>query len=69
LANHVWLIIVWADHQETQGSRVASSYGRSIRESTKDGVCAAAHALAVQNIFPRMGRVRTQEEVLKALAL
>jgi nicotinamidase-related amidase len=38
-------------------------------EDAMTSVSAAAHAFAVQNIFPRMGRVRTLEEVLKALVL
>jgi hypothetical protein len=29
---------------------------------------AEAHDFAIQNIFPRMGRVRAVEQVLKALA-
>jgi hypothetical protein len=31
-------------------------------------VSAAAHGFVVRNIFPRMGRVRTVEEMLKELA-
>jgi nicotinamidase-related amidase len=37
-------------------------------EDAMTSVSAAAHAFAVQNIFPRMGRVRTQEEAMRALA-
>jgi nicotinamidase-related amidase len=38
-------------------------------EDAMTSVSAAAHAFAVQNIFPRMGRVRKLEEVVTALAL
>jgi len=37
-------------------------------EDAMTSVRAPAHSFAVQNIFPRMGRVRTVEEVLQALA-
>jgi nicotinamidase-related amidase len=36
-------------------------------EDAMSSLSAAAHDFAVQNIFPRMGRVRTVEEVLKKL--
>ncbi len=36
-------------------------------EDVMSSVAAEAHEFAVQNIFPRMGRVRTLEEVLAAL--
>jgi nicotinamidase-related amidase len=38
-------------------------------EDAMSSLNAEAHNFAVQNIFPRMGRVRTVEEVLTALAL
>jgi nicotinamidase-related amidase len=37
-------------------------------EDAMSSLSAAAHEFAVQNIFPRMGRVRASEEVLKQLA-
>jgi nicotinamidase-related amidase len=37
-------------------------------EDAMSSLKAEAHGFAVQNIFPRMGRVRTVEEILKALA-
>jgi nicotinamidase-related amidase len=36
-------------------------------EDAMSSLSAAAHDFAIQNIFPRMGRVRTVEEVLKKL--
>jgi nicotinamidase-related amidase len=37
-------------------------------EDAMSSIKAEVHTFAVQNIFPRMGRVRTTEQVLKALA-
>jgi nicotinamidase-related amidase len=37
-------------------------------EDAMSSITAEAHGFAVQNIFPRMGRVRTVEQVLQALA-
>jgi len=37
-------------------------------EDAMSSIKAEAHGFAVQNIFPRMGRVRSVEEILKALA-
>jgi len=37
-------------------------------EDAMAGLSDSAHSFAISNIFPRLGRVRTAEEVLKALA-
>jgi nicotinamidase-related amidase len=38
-------------------------------EDAMTSIKAEVHSFAVEHIFPRMGRVRTLEEVLQALAL
>jgi nicotinamidase-related amidase len=44
------------------------SYEVIFVEDAMSSLSAEAHGFAVQHIFPRMGRVRTVDEVLEALA-
>jgi nicotinamidase-related amidase len=44
------------------------SYALVFAEDATSGLTAEAHDFAIRNIFPRLGRVRSTEEILSALA-